>query len=70
MAVEFGFAVLVEDRAEFIAAQQFEGIDAASATAGSVEGEFLVGFGVLKQLGIEIGEDVFEKGFKVARRFA
>ena len=50
----------MEDGAQFIAAQQFEGIDAAAAAAGAVEGEFLVGFGVFEQLGIEIRKDVFE----------
>ena len=60
MAVEFCFAVLMEDGAQFIAPQQLEGIDAAAAAAGAVEGEFLVGFGVFEQLGIEIRKDVFE----------
>ena len=49
------------NRSQFLLTQQPQGVDAAAAGARAVEGHVLSGLGFLQQLGIEIGEDVFQQ---------
>ena len=66
MAGEFGPAVLRQHLAELIAAQQFEGTDAALAAAAAVEAHRRAGRGGIEGLGVEVGKDRFQQALQIA----